>query len=81
MKIFYSIFSGIIYNVYDCEVINLDEGQIPLIGKPSCNCKKCFGRGYSNYDTTSGIYPVCKCMIKYIDPEYKPTDINLLPKL
>ena len=36
MKTYYSIFSGIIYEVYDKEVKNLDEGQIPLIKRPNC---------------------------------------------
>ena len=81
MKTYYSIFSGIIYEVYDKEVKNLDEGQIPLIKRPNCSCKNCYGRGWDYYDKDRGVYNVCKCMRKLIDPSYQPQQIKLLPKI
>jgi len=81
MKIFYSVFSGTIYSVYDQEEKNLDEGQIPLKSKPSHSCRVCFGRGYSHFDKEKGIYPICKCLRKHIQDGYKPTQIRVLPKI
>jgi len=81
MKIYYSLFSGIIYEVFDQEVPNLDEGQIPLKKIPSHACKKCHGRGFSHYDKERGIYPICPCLRKCIQDGYKPTTVKLLPKL
>lgn len=81
MKTYYSIFSGIIYEVYDKEVKNLDEGQIPLIKRPNCSCKNCYGRGWDYHDKDRGVYNVCKCMRKLIDPSYQLQQIKLLPKI
>lgn len=81
MKTFYSIFSGTVYDVLDREVVNLDEGQIPLLKKPSQSCKICYGRGYSHHDKEKGIWPACKCLQKCIDTNYQPTQIKLLPNL
>lgn len=81
MKLFYSIFSGTIYEVFDQEVANLDEGQIPLKSKPSASCSTCYGRGYDHHDKVRGIYPICKCMKKHIADGYKPATVKLLPKV
>jgi hypothetical protein len=78
MKLYYSLFSGIIYEVLDCEAKNLDEGQIPLKSRPKPNCK-CYGRGYSHIDPKRGIYPLCPCMKKHIADGYQPAPIKLLP--
>lgn len=81
MKTYYSIFSGIVYDVYDKEVKNLDEGQIPLTKHPNCSCKSCYGRGWDYHDRERGVYNMCKCMRKIIDPSYQPQQIKLLPKI
>lgn len=80
-KIFYSLFSGIIYEVEDREVKNLDDGQIPLKSKPTPSCNHCYGRGYDYIDNSKGIYNICKCMKKHIADDYKPQQIQLLPTL
>lgn len=80
MKLFYSIFSGTIYEVFDSEVVNLDEGQIPLKKRPQSSCK-CFGRGYEYHDKEKGIYPICRCMRKCVVDGYKPTQVRILPKI
>lgn len=81
MKIFYSVFSGLIYEVFDAEVNNLDEGQIPLKKKPHHSCKKCYGRGFSQFDRDRNIYLLCSCMKKCIEDGYTPKEIKLLPKI
>lgn len=81
MCLYYSIFSGTIYEVFPKEVPNLDEGQIPLKKRPSQSCKTCFGRGYTHEDKSKGVYPVCKCLKKCIIEGYQPTQIRILPKL
>jgi hypothetical protein len=81
MKLFYSVFSGTIYEVLEREIPNLDEGQIPLLKRPSSSCKVCYGRGWSTHDKEKGIWNVCKCMRKCVDPTYKAQQIRILPKL
>jgi hypothetical protein len=73
---FYSVFSGIIYEVCSDEIPVLDDGQVPLISKPSTSCKHCYGRGYDVHDKKRGIYCVCRCMKKHIDPEYIPKSVQ-----
>lgn len=80
MKLFFSIFSGLVYQVFDDEEKNLDEGQVPLKSKPSASCKHCFGRGFDHIDREKGIYPMCRCMRKHIRDGYKPVQVRLLPK-
>ena len=76
-KLFYRVFSGIIYDICADEVDVLDEGQIPLISRPKTSCKKCFGRGYDGFDAKRGLYSVCPCMRKHIDPTYIPKNIQV----
>ena len=80
-KLFFSLFSGTLYEVYETEVKNLDEGQIPLKKKPSSSCSHCFGRGYEFKDVKKSIYPICRCMRKCIQDGYQPVNIHLLPAL
>lgn len=80
MKLFYSIFSGMIYEVFDQEVKNLDEGQVPLKKRPNDSCKHCYGRGFASYDREKGVYPICRCMRKCIVDDYKPVQVKILPK-
>lgn len=76
-KLFYSVFSGTIYEVCADEVEVLDEGQIPLISRPKPSCKKCFGRGYDGFDPKRNLYPPCSCFRKHIDPTYVPKNIQV----
>lgn len=81
MKLFYSIFSGIIYEVFDQEVPNLDEGQVPLKQRPKPSCSTCYGRGYNSHDKAKGIYPICRCMRKCLQDGYKPVQVRILPNI
>lgn len=76
-KLYYSIFSGLIYEVCADEVSILDDGQIPLTAKPKHNCKKCFGRGYDSFDPKRNIYNACSCLRKVVDPTYVPKNIQV----
>lgn len=76
-KLFYSIFSGLVYEVPADEVAVLDEGQIPLISRPKPSCNKCYGRGFESFDPKRSIYSACRCLRKCIDPAYTPKDIQI----
>lgn len=60
-QLFFSIFSGTIYELPELGETS-DEGQIPLLERPPANCRKCYGRGYTDKNLTTGFYSVCKCM-------------------
>lgn len=64
MKKFFSIYSGICYEILDDEVDLLDNGQIPLNEFPDTNCKHCTGKGYTVKDSNTNVYIMCKCMVK-----------------
>lgn len=71
-KIFFSLFSGQVYELPEDEVLSADEGQIPLLNNPKPNCKKCYGRGYTDKDHHRNTYTPCKCIIKNLDrPAYE----------
>ena len=76
-KIYYSIFSGIVYEVCADEVAVLDDGQVPLTAMPSKSCRKCYGRGFVTHDVKRGIYNACNCLRKHVDPNYKPKEIQV----
>jgi hypothetical protein len=67
IKNIYSVFSGTYYEVPEKDVQLLNVGQIPLVKKPSSNCKKCYGKGHNGRDITSFAYQVCSCVRKNID--------------
>ena len=79
MKKFISLFSGLIYEVYEEEIPNLDDGQVPLDSLPKASCKHCYGRGYDSHDTLKGVYNLCRCMKKHIAKGYKPRQVRILP--
>jgi hypothetical protein len=66
-KIFFSLFSGQVYEIPEDEVLTLDEGQIPLTHGPKPNCPKCYGRGFRDKDHLRNTYSPCRCIIKNID--------------
>ena len=66
--LYFSLFSGQIYDVPEDEVKLLDGFQIPLIERPKDTCRKCYGRFYTAFNTTGGYYEVCaSCARKYVD--------------
>jgi hypothetical protein len=76
-KLYYSIFSGIIYEICADEVAILDAGQIPLIARPKRSCNKCYGRGYESRDPARGLYYMCSCMRKIVAPDYVPQNVQV----
>lgn len=75
-NLFYSLFSGTIYEVCSDEIPTLDDGQLPLASRPKTSCKQCYGRGYDSYDSKRSVYNVCPCMRKHVDPEYVPRTVQ-----
>lgn len=66
--LYFSLFSG---ELYESDEELSDPHQIPLRQKPSTNCKKCYGRFYTHYNTTHRLFEVCsKCLPKCINEEY-----------
>ena len=47
MSIFFSVFTGLIYELEEEFTDNLDCGQLEITNHPKRNCKKCYGRGYT----------------------------------
>lgn len=69
-KLYFSLFSGVIYEVAEDETQFLDPYQIPLKERPNSSCKKCFGRLYVGYNIITKHYDICKkCGHKAIDME------------
>jgi hypothetical protein len=66
-RIFFSAFSGDIYEVDEDEMGVLDDAQIPLTDRPKSNCRKCYGRGFTDKDHHRGTYSICTCLRKKID--------------
>jgi hypothetical protein len=62
----FSVYSGIIYDIYPEEFALLDDGQIPLTKRPS-SCNKCYSRGYSGFNTDKLYYTPCTCINKIVD--------------
>ena len=68
LKLFFSLISGDMYYVEEDEVKNLDKSQVPLLKKPKENCKKCYGRFYTMFETIKKYYIPCpKCMKTCVD--------------
>jgi hypothetical protein len=62
--LYFSLFSG---EIYESEEKLSDPFQILLRQRPNANCKKCFGRLYTSYNTTKKIYELCpRCLKKCI---------------
>lgn len=59
-----SIHSGICYEVQEEDVCNLDNGQIPLTEFPEPSCDHCYGKGHTNKDAKTGVYVLCRCLLK-----------------
>jgi len=72
----YSVFSGTYYDVLESDLPLLSAGQIPLIKRPSTNCKKCYGRGHNGRDNRSFAFNPCNCVRKNVD---RDTLKSLLP--
>jgi formylmethanofuran dehydrogenase subunit E len=66
--LYFSLFSGELFS--SDETIN-DPHQIPLKQRPNSSCKKCYGRFYTSYNTTTKQFIVCpKCLAKCLDENY-----------
>lgn len=78
LKLFFSLLSGDIYQIESDEVKNLDDYQIPLLQRPNTSCKKCYGRLYHMYNTTTKIYQPCpRCARKCFDFKSMKTEIKI----
>lgn len=62
----FSIHSGLYYQVPENHFNMLDGGQIPLKKTPA-NCKICYSRGYTGFNSQSFTYSICKCVEKNTD--------------
>ena len=70
LKLYFSLISGDMYYIEDDEINNLDKQQVPLTRKPDSNCKKCYGRFHTGFETIKKYYIPCpKCMRKCVDWE------------
>lgn len=67
MKLYYSLISGVIYEIPSDEIKNQDKYQVPLKKRPSSSCRKCYGRGYIGKNLKMDIFQLCNCMQKCID--------------
>lgn len=67
-QLVFSLLLGEMYEVESDEIKNLTKFQIPLTSRPSSSCKKCFGRMYTDYNTSTRLFSLCgKCANKYVD--------------
>jgi len=67
--LYFSMFSGEIYEASPEEEKTLDAFQLPLKSRPK-SCNKCKGYFYLYYNLTDKHYVVCpKCMKKHLDIE------------
>jgi predicted Zn-ribbon and HTH transcriptional regulator len=65
--LYFSIFSGDIYEIMPEDEKALDSFQIPLKMRPK-GCRKCKGCFYIHYDLTNKKFDICpRCAKKYID--------------
>jgi hypothetical protein len=65
--LYFSIFSGDIYEVLPEDEKALDSFQLPLKERPK-SCRKCHGYLYLHYSLTDKQYVLCPtCAKKYID--------------
>ncbi len=69
-KLYFSVNTGEIYEVWEDEEETLDHFQVPLISRPKSNCKQCYGRFHVGFNMETEMYAVCsKCSKKYTDWE------------
>ena len=65
--LYFSIFSGDIYEVLEEDEKALDNFQLPLKSRPK-SCRKCKGSFYLHYSLTNKQYVICPtCARKHID--------------
>jgi len=94
LKIFFSLVSGDVYEIFEDEVKNLDDTQVPLLKKPNQKCNICYGRFYESrhghFEKSEGAkgdwvldyYTPCpKCATKCIDWKNMKAQIDVaMPK-
>ena len=87
MSIFFSVFTGVIYEIEEEFTDNLDCGQLEITNHPKRNCKKCYGRGYTHKNLKTDHYSLCNCTMKEATPtmlkvmsEHQVEDVTLHTK-
>ena len=70
MKKYFSVFSGVIYQLDEKYTKNLDCGQLEITNMPKSNCKKCLGKGYTGKDLKTDHYNMCPCTLKDASPSF-----------
>lgn len=77
-KLFFSVLSGVIYELPEDMKKSLDQYQIPLTKKPPSNCNKCYGRLYTGYNLSLKVFNVCpRCGNRFIDHAQMKNDLNI----
>ena len=72
MKHIFNVYSGQAFNLQDEELVNLQEGEIPLERSPKSSCKKCYGRCYTGKDKERNIFQPCpQCVERNILTGYE----------
>jgi len=70
MKKYFSVFTGELYELDEKYTLHLDCGQLEITNDPKTNCKKCYGRGYTNKNVKTGHYSLCPCCLKDADDTF-----------
>ena len=68
-KNYFSVFSGVYYEIDEKYTRYLDCGQLPVSDAPKSSCKKCHGRGYRHINTSTGHYDMCRCVLRNASDE------------
>lgn len=64
---FFSVYSGVFYNLPESDVDLVGLGHLPLTKFPKSSCKKCHGRGYTGRHSISLFYQTCSCVQKVLN--------------
>ena len=70
MKKYFSVFSGIVYELDEKYTKELDCGQLEITNLPKPNCKKCYGRGYIHKNIKTDHFEMCSCCLKDASPSF-----------
>lgn len=77
-QLMFSMITGDIYEIEADELKIMDKYQIPLVKKPSPSCRKCYGRMYSDYNSTLKLYTPCsKCVNRCVDFSKYQEDVEI----
>lgn len=70
MKKYFSVFTGLVYELDEKYAKNLDCGQLEITNLPKSGCKKCYGRGYTGKNTIIEHYDMCTCVVRDASPSF-----------